>query len=54
MLKSESLEGKVAALTAELTPTEDEPEDTKYLKTRAKLVACFQLAVDDAQAAVGS
>ena len=51
MLKSESLEGKVKALTAELAPAEDEPEDTKDLKTRAKLLARFQLAVDDAQAA---
>ena len=29
---------------------EDEPEDTKDLKTQAELVARFQLAVDDAQA----
>ena len=41
----------MAALTVELAPAEDEPEDTKDLKTRAELLTCFQLAVDDAQAA---
>ena len=49
LLKREGIEGKVATLTAEITPVEDEPEDTKDLKTRAKLVARFQLVVDDAQ-----
>ena len=51
MLGRESLERKVAALTAEIAPAEDKSEDTKDLKTWAKLVACFQLALDDAQAA---
>ena len=51
MLEKKDLEKKVVALTTEVTPAEDEPEDTKYLKTRAELVAHFQLAVDDAQAA---
>ena len=41
MLKSESLKGNVATLTAELAPAEDEREDTKDLKTRAELVARF-------------
>ena len=50
MLKSESLEGKVAALIAELAFAEDEPKDTKDLKTRPELVARFQLVVDDARA----
>ena len=37
-------------LTAEAAAVEDEPEDIKDLKTRAELVARFQLAMDDAQA----
>ena len=35
MIERESLEGKVAVLTTEIVPAEDEPEDTKDLKTRA-------------------
>ena len=41
----------MAALTVEIMPTKDESEDTKDLKIRAELVAHFQLAVDDSQAA---
>ena len=44
-----------AALTAKIVPIEDEPDDTKDLKTQAELVAHFKLAVDDSQAtSVGS
>ena len=39
LLEKEGLEGKVAALTIKIMPAEDEPEDTKDLKTRAELVA---------------
>ena len=38
------------ALTAKLALAQDEPEDTKDLKTRVELIVHFQLAVDDAQA----
>ena len=38
-------------LTVEAAPAEEEPEDTKGLKTRAELVAHFKLEMDDAQAA---
>ena len=51
LLERDGLEGKVATITTEITPFEDEPEDTKDLKIQAELVARFQLAVDDAQAA---
>ena len=51
MLEKKDLEEKVASLTVEITPSEDELEDTKDLKTQAKLVAHFQLVMDDAQAA---
>ena len=44
-------EGEVAALTTKITLAEDDPEDTKELKTQAESVARFQLVVDDAQAA---
>ncbi|CAI8617503.1 unnamed protein product [Vicia faba] len=50
LLEKKALEEKVEILTVEVTPVEDKSADTKYLKTRAELVACFQLAVDDAQA----
>ena len=50
LLEKKDLEEKVAILTAEVTPAEDESEDTKDLKTQAKLVAHFQLAVDNTQA----
>ena len=41
------------ALTTEVTPAKDEPEDTKYLKTQVELVTRLQLAVDDAHATSG-
>ena len=40
-LERKDLEGKVEALTAEVTPAEDEPKDTKDRKTRAELDARF-------------
>ena len=51
LLERDGLEGKVVALNVKIALVKDELEDTKDLKTRAELVARFQLAVDDAQAA---
>ena len=51
LLEKNSLEEGVDILTDEVAPTEYESEDTKDLKTRAEQVACFQLEMDDAQAA---
>ena len=49
LLERDGLEGKVVALNVKIALVKDELEDTKDLKTRAKLVARFQLVVDDAQ-----
>ena len=41
LLEKKALDEKAVVLTAEAEPSEDEPDDTKDLKTRAELVAHF-------------
>lgn len=41
------LEERVTNLEANTSPLEDKPEDLKRMKTRAELVHCYQVVVDD-------